>query len=111
MGRVFGLSLMVSLSALGLPSLASAHDDGYRVCRDEDGHRVPCRVCRDEDGDRVPCRRVFYRYSSPGYSDYRYRAPYYGYYGSPRIIIGVGPRRFYGRRRLHGGKNFHCFLG
>lgn len=98
MKKAVSLSLIVGLGTLGLPTLASAHDAGYRVCRDEDGDRVPCRyrVCRDEDGDRVPCRRVVDRYTSPGYYPYRYRAPYYSYYGAPRVIIGVGPR-YYGR--------------
>ena len=58
MNKILSVTLFVGLM-LSLPALANAHD-GYRVCRDDDGDRVPCRtyqrVCRDEDGDRVAMR-------------------------------------------------------
>lgn len=94
MQKIFSFAFVTSLSLLGLPSLARAHDEGYRVCRDADGDRVPCRyrVCRDEDGDRIPCRRVS-GYARPGFYGYSYGAPY-GFYGGPRVIIGGGPRYY-----------------
>lgn len=112
MNRIIGLSVMGIMSAISLPTAALAHDNGYVVCRDEDGDRTPCRprryVCRDEDGDRVPCGRSYYRYTTPSVTYYDYGpTTYYGYryrqhrsdfyYGGPSISIGIGARGFYGR--------------
>ena len=94
MRKIVSFAFVAGLSLLGLPSMARAHDDVYRVCRDADGDRVSCRyrVCRDEDGDRVPCRRV-YGYAKPGFYGYNYGTPY-SFYGGPRVIIGGGPRYY-----------------
>ena len=92
LGRTTSVAVLM-LTQLGA---ANAHD-GVRVCRDDDGDRIPCRiyrVCRDADGDRVPCGQRYY-YSRPTY-DYGNR-PYYGQYSRPGVSIGVGPYGFYGR--------------
>ena len=95
MKKILGLTLFAGM-LLTLPNIATAHDG--RVCRDEDGDRVPCRtsyrVCRDEDGDRVPCGRQYYARPTYYYGD-RPRA--YRYYRSPGVSIGIGPYGFYGR--------------
>lgn len=95
MKKLLGLSLIASTLAVSVPAIANAHD------------RYSYRVCRDEDGDRVPCGRRYYRTYEPAYRYrtyapsyiyYRYREPsYYGYYGGgPGISLQFEGGR-YGR--------------
>ena len=95
MKKILGVTLFAGLMLI-LPGVANAHDG--RVCRDDDGDRVPCRtyrICRDDDGDRVPCGRRYY-YSRPTYY-YGDQQRAYRYYRSPGFSIGIGPSGFYGR--------------
>ena len=55
MMKYLGRTTSVAVLMLTQLGVANAHD-GVRVCRDDDGDRIPCRiyrVCRDADGDRV----------------------------------------------------------